>query len=492
MAQCAKSNRFFAMFYALCSMLYAPCPLLYAVRAVRPDKRLLAISFVVVMAFLVVGNTYAEETLSLSGRLNMSAVDDLDKDSVKEDPTVEGRIKLDATGENWRFHSWLEGGFDGSVIRPPEDRGLFKTYDRVYQSNTPYLEFKDLSVTRSSGDMEIKAGIQRFAWGRLDEYPPNDLLNPWDYTRFLTKSLEDRKIGVPSVSLNLTKGDWTYETVWVPIMVPYRLALPEERWSGISFGPLLSGVPNAEVIPTEPDLPARTLENGNFGFRVKRGGDIEWALNLFAGYDPNPVFKTTALVIDLQPGRTAIDPGYTPDFHKIVSIGLDAATVLGDWSLRAEGACIAGRFFNIRQELWGYPSAPVPGVNPLNDIEVRSNALDYGIGADYRLIEDVMMTVQAQQSVILDRPDTLYDRKIETILWASIKAGWMNQKVETNATVAWNPEHGDRMTKAVVSYIFTDAWKASITGIDLNGPDQSVFGRYSMNDQVGGEVVYSW
>ena len=347
-------------------------------------------------------------------------------------------------------------------------------------------------LSHTAGDIDIRAGIQRFAWGRLDEYPSNDLLNPWDYTQFLVKPLEDRKIGVPSVSAIVNKGDWTFDTVWVPVFVPYRLPLPNERWSGISGASALSQIPNVEIVPAEPDLPSRTIGNGSIALRARHAGEVEWALNFFHGYDPKPVFRTTALVIDPQPGEVLIDPGYTPDFHKITSFGVDAAAVTGAWSLRAEAAYILNRYYNIRSELWGYPTVLAPGVYPLNPIEHKSDELDYGIGADYRLFEDGLLTLQAQQTIIIHRPDTLYERKAETILWANLKAGWMNQKVETNLSVAYNPEHGATMVKANVWYVFTDSWKAGIIAIDLNGPPQSIFGRYAQNDQVAAELVYSW
>ena len=115
-----------------------------------------------------------------------------------------------------------------------------------------------------------------------------------------------------------------------------------------------------------------------------------------------------------------------------------------------------------------------------------------GIGVDYRLFEDGLLTLQAQQTIIIHRPDILYERTAETILWVNLKAGWMNQKVETNLSVAYNPEHGATMAKANAWYVFTDSWKAGITAIDLNGPPQSIFGRYAQNDQVDAELVYAW
>jgi hypothetical protein len=446
-------------------------------------------------AFLLLFSTsvcFAGDLLSVSGRLDLLGSAARDGDSIKEDPSFSGRVKIDLAPPKWRFFSWLEGGWDGSVKRPVRDHSLFKSWDEVYQSNTPFLEFKELYVSYPTSALELRAGIQRFAWGRLDEYPINDLLNPWDYTRFLRKSLEDRKIGVPSLAASLNKGDWNFDAVWIPILVPYRLPLPNERWFGASALSSFARIPDAQIVPSEPDLPRRTLGNGAVALRLQQAGDIEWALNLFHGYDPRPVFKTTALEITHQAGKILINPGFVPDFHKITVMGLDAATVKGDWSLRAELAYTFDRRFNIRQDLWGYPAQPAPGVYPLNPIGHKSDAVDYGVGTDYRLFEDCILTMQAQQTVILTRPDSLYERKVETLLWANLKTGWMNQKIETNLNIAYNPEHGDSMAKINAWYVFTDFWKIGITVVAFSGPSPSLFGRFAGNDQVEAELIYSW
>jgi hypothetical protein len=460
----------------------------------RPSSLLRRLSSVLCLLSSVLclsSPSFAEEDYSLSGRLDLHGVERQDPDTIQEEPSLEGRIKLDMTDSTWRFHSWLEGGWDGTVKRPPRYQALFKSYDAVYQSNSPYLEFKEFYVTHSSGPLDLRAGIQRFAWGRLDEYPPNDLLNPWDYTRFLRKPLEDRKIGVPSVSAALTAGDWAWDAVWVPVFVPYRLPMPDERWAVTSA--ISQAVPNATITPQEPDLPDHTIGNSSVGMRIKRAGDIEWAANFFHGYDPRPVFRTTALTIIPRGGSTVIDPGYVPDFHRISVIGTDAAVVRGDLSIRAEAAYTLNRYLNIRRELWGYPAAPAPGINPLNpDIEEKHDTLDYGIGADYRLFEDALLTMQAQQTIILGSTDRMYNRQVETILWANIKVGWMNQKIETKVNVAYNPEHGDAMANVSGWYVFTDSFKAGVTFVKLTGPQQSIFGNYARNDQVEWELVYAW
>lgn len=439
-----------------------------------------------------IAHLYAADDFSTSGRLSINGIYALDHDSIREDPGLTAMMKMDWRKSQWSAHLWIEGGWDGTVRSPRRDHSVLKSFDEVYQDNTPYVEIKELYLERSLQGLDLKIGVQRFSWGRLDEYPVNDLFNPWDYTRFIVRPIEERKIGVPSISAGLNKTDWTYQVVWVPWLVPYRLPKPNERWSVLSSGTALSNIPDAELLLREPDLPAGTLDNGSAGLRIQRMGEIEWALNLFHGYDPRPVFRTTALRVTKSQGELLIDPGFVPSFHKITSIGMDAAAVKGDWSLRGEGAYAFGRVFDVRQELWGYPDVLVQGVTPLNSVELQRDTLDYGLAADYRLFEDGMLTLQAQQTVIVDRPSTLFEREVETILLANLRVFWMNQKIETNLNMALNPEHGASMLRPSAYYVFNDSWKAGIIGLMLDGPSQSIFGRYAKNDQIEMMLTFSW
>lgn len=434
----------------------------------------------------------AEESISVSGRLSSRATLALDDSSNKEDPSLTGRLLIDARESAWRLYTWLEGGWDGTVASQNSDHTLLKNLDRVYQDNSPYLEVKDLYAERALAGIEARVGIQRFAWGRLDEYPINDLFNPWDYRQFLLKSLEERKIGVPAVSATMSRSEWSGQFVWVPWLVPYRLPGPDERWSLFTATSASPGAASPELTPLEPDLPPRNLQNGSAGLRLQTLGEVEWAVNLFHGFDPRPVFGATALNSTGTNHGQDTTFGIVPSFHKITSIGLDSAMVTGDWSLRAETAYACNRVFTVRRELWETSLSQGAGPSLLPSLEVTRDTLDYGVAADYRPFEDGLLTIQAQQSVILDRPSTLYDQTVETLLWANLKVGWLNQKVDTSLNLAWNPEHGATMIKAGAYYILTDFWKVGLTGLLLDGPPQSIFGRYAMNDQVMLEVVYSW
>jgi hypothetical protein len=433
-----------------------------------------------------------DEGISAAGRLQLTIPYAMDHDSTREEPTLSGRLMVDAEKEAGRLHLWLEGGWDGTVRGSREDHGILKSLDEVYQDNTPYLEVKELYGERSLAAIDWRVGIQRFSWGRLDEFPVNDLFNPWDYRQFIVKSLEERKIGVPAVSASLNREEWNYQLVWAPWHVPYRLPDPDERWAVLPMAGLFPDLAGAEVNMQEPELPARTLANGSFGLRLQRLGDIDWAINLFHGFDPRPVFATTALRVTETGSGKIIDPGLVPSFHRITSLGLDGAVVLGDWSLRGEAAATFNRGFNLRPELWGYPIHPAAGVTELPDIELTRDTIDYGLAGDYRLVEDVTLTLQAQQTLIIHRPGTLYDRACETILWANLRVYFLNQKLETTVNPGYNPEHGASMLRASITYVINDAWKTSLTGLVLDGPPPSLFGRYAANDQLGLELVYAW
>lgn len=444
-----------------------------------------------VLSVLLAQPLMAGDTPDVSGRILFSGIAALDGNSPPEYPQSIGRIILDTQDPTWGIHIWLEGGWDGREDFAP-DEIHYRTNNNVYQSASPFVEFKEAYGRISTPNLELRAGIQRFAWGRLDEYPINDLLNPWDHTQFLNVPLEERKLGIPALSASFDESIWGVDFVWVPGVVPYRLPHPDERWAG--WTPLRELATQSDVILEfdDAEIPSHRLANSSYGFRFRRAGDVELAVTVFHGYDPHPMVKTDKLVIRRKHGAIYVNPGYAPDFNRMTSIGVDGATVLGNWSLRAEGAYRLDKHFVIRPDSWGYPSWAWPGKYSLNDASCPSDALEYGAGLDYRLMEDCLLTTQIQQTVILDHIAAMADDRIETLFWASITRWWIQHRLETSASVAINPEHGDSMSKISTWYSWTDRWKTGITLLDFQGPRNSLFGRFDQNDQIEFACVYSW
>jgi len=137
--------------------------------------------------------------------------------------------------------SWLRGHADWRArIGGPFEGGHQGIYNFVhaFQNRSPSLELSEMFADIRSRDADFRIGIQKFDWGKLDGVPPTDVLNPRDYHDPFVAALEEAKIGVPAVevtyylpeapSLALTQPRATL--VYVPIAVPSRLPLLEERW----------------------------------------------------------------------------------------------------------------------------------------------------------------------------------------------------------------------------------------------------------------------
>src|SRR6266542_174245 len=76
---------------------------------------LFILSILLIQSFI--SDCFASDLISISGRLGLIGSVALDNDTIKEDPSFSGRVKIDLAPSKWRFHSWLEGGWDGTVKR---------------------------------------------------------------------------------------------------------------------------------------------------------------------------------------------------------------------------------------------------------------------------------------------------------------------------------------------------------------------------------------
>ena len=116
-------------------------------------------------------------------------------------------------------------------------KGGIYSYRSVFQSVSPSVTFEEAFVNLALDAWEVRAGIQKFAWGRLDRIQAVDVLNVERFSDPFLLDEDERKIGVPAVqgSYYLPRSQWTPEEarltlVWIPQYFPYWFPLPGERW----------------------------------------------------------------------------------------------------------------------------------------------------------------------------------------------------------------------------------------------------------------------
>ncbi len=340
--------------------------------------------------------------------------------------------------------------------RGPIDHGETKGEGRE-----AYLELK---LNR----FELRAGRQIFAWGRADAINPTSNLSGEDLT-LLTPESEDRKLGTTAIRTRyFLPHSLSISGIWLPEFRPTRFPFPDVA-SGTTF------------VRDNPHCPG-----DQFAFRIEQAGStVDWSLSYFDGYD---------LLPDLSVGNESPSSEQIKvTNHRIRVIGADAATNVGHYALRFEGAytltqnssgrdpfikapylfCVLGGDRTYRGELnvnlqyifrfvVNYPPDPVPG------------------GGFAEMV--------ANEEAIISNQTT----RVQHGASARIGNKWLHETLEGEIGVVgyFNPQ--GVLVRPKVTYSFSDHWKTIIGAEIYRGDDRSVFGLLQANSVGYVETRFSF
>ena len=188
-------------------------------------------------------------------------------------------------------------------------KGGIYSYRSVFQSVSPSVTFEEAFVNLALDALEVRAGIQKFAWGRLDRIQAVDVLNVERFSDPFLLDEDERKIGVPAVqgSYYLPRSRWMPEEarltlVWIPQYFPYWFPLPGERWyppaatppSSFPVAPLMRSVPVGFHVVNSPP-PSFQLDNCGYAARASAfTAGVDYAGYYYHGFDNRPAFLLTA------------------------------------------------------------------------------------------------------------------------------------------------------------------------------------------------------
>ncbi len=471
------------------------------------------------------------EGLSFDGHLESRGIKPINSGTPKEDMSYELELDTERDLGSWgKFRIALRAIDDGKVI-DPRNKHPFNTFNKVYQDRNPSINFDEAYIDIYTDRADFRLGIQKFAWGRLDEINPTDNLNTQDLTEFAFPEQSVRKIGAPAFKADIYSDLFNTEIAWIPRYVPYRLPTPEERW----FPPILkpptvvhssSGDIPVTTHYEDIDLPAFKLSNSEIGIRISKyikGWDT--SISYFSGYDPTPLITgTTDITVELlDPSsfKTQIktDAYVKPRLHRLQVFGFDFTNTIGKFTLRGEFAYYAGKYYSRKTEdimreettkekqkeimdkfMKNYfesgmkESRQVFHMNP--DVEEKKNSMKYGLGLDY-IRGDTNLSVQWIQEYIFDydksRPVYLNKNGVDTTFTISIKQLYLQDTLEIGLDGMYGVEFRQYLLKPYVTYSFTDNLKGTIEARILQGRyTDSAIGQFRDNDEVYLSMRYSF
>lgn len=475
-----------------------------------------------------------EVKISLSGYLEARSIYAFDRDTPKEYPTTELGLEYKTSfSSRAAVKIFLQAVDDGTVL-DPQNGELFHEFNKVYQDRNPYINIDEAYVDFYSSNADVRIGIQKFAWGRLDEINPTDNLNSEDLTQGAVNDEVERKIGVPSVKVNMYSDAANLELAWIPWFVPYRLPIPKERWfpgilkppAAINTGSAVGDIPVTAQY-RDIDLPDFSIENSEAGIRVSKyinGWDV--SLSYFTGYDPMPLSEVSSdLTIDLVNPLAldytlGLELTYEPALHRMHVFGFDFTTTVSSVTVRGEYAYFKGKHYNrklqtvLSQEITpsrqeeiieeflinylsslGVESRQTFHIDP--EVNSKMDSMRYGLGIDY-IYGDTSISGQFIQEFVpnFDKDEPVYfidKRGLNTFLTILFKQFFLQNTMELNLRGAYGIEFQEYLIKPSLKYSFTNTVQGVIGVVILGGKkDDSLLGQYEDNDEFYAQLRCSF
>jgi hypothetical protein len=438
-------------------------------------------------------------------------------------------LGLDATVTRWlRGHLELRGAVGGPF--EGAHPGIFDL-GHSFQNHSPSVEVNEAFADIRTSRADFRLGVQKIAWGKLDGVPPTDVMNPRDYHDPIVGDFEERKIGIPALLgtyylpdvPRLELSNLRATLVWVPVAVPARLALSDERWFPRSLSPkptfrvtrkeLQMVVPDAQDgldipirLATVNHQPARALKDGGVGVRL--GGawrEIDWDLYHYTGPETGP---DADLDVELRSGPKLSSLVINSDLvqaHDVIHMtGADGAVVLGGLTVRAEAAHFIGRPYlrragDLVKQASDLPLKPIikrllmkHRVRlPLGDLFPTFDSVEWGVGGDY-LINGWQPLLQLNQIVILDSAPDLLIADPETRVVATLRKRFFSDRLELEARGTYAIERGAWFLFPRASYAVRDDLRLRVGYLAIGGPQSSLLGQFGENDEFVFQARYTF
>ncbi len=420
-------------------------------------------------------------------------------------------------------------GINGGPARRATKAGLYN-YHRVFQDIDPSAEFEEAYFDMDLPPVDLRLGLQKIAWGKLDRTQPNDLFNPYRYHDYFLLEQEENKIGVPAARIGaaLPQLSWLPEdgritVAWAPNYVPFRFPLPGERWfppaaqsldrfhvpDGVIVLPSGRSLPAFDIPVAfgvrEAGLPPRRLENSGLGVRVSGFlAGFDHAMYFYYGYDIAPAFR---LLADVFAQRDAASPlgaslaaraTLEPVFRHIEAWGADTAYAFGPVTVRAEGAFVRGRAFT--RDLRLLVSDPTPLLDQADEIVaailrgaakvpvdlgpsfVERDAVEWGIGVDYTY-RGWLALLQVNQTDVLDNDVDLLIHDIETRILANIRKSFLRDRLQSQLVALQGIESAYTLLRPRLTLALTDRVQLRGGYLAIAGSRHTVLGQYKANDE---------
>jgi len=366
--------------------------------------------------------------------------------------------------ENVKWKATVRGDVDPIYIW-----SNFYNDDVKKDERTGFL-FEETYVDASVGDWDFRFGRQQIIWGEVVGLFVADVVSAQNQLEFILPPFDIIRIPQWAARGEYFFGDSHLELVWIPYPTYNNIGKP-----GADFYPIQpsSAPPGFTQSFLGEQIPDRNLSHTNYGVRLstlKSGWDVSGFY--YSSEDAAPTFNQTVL----SSATPTVE--YQAVHNRIWQAGGTVGKAFGSVVFHAEGVYTSGREYQVTTLTT--PNGVVP-----------QNTFEYIFSADFTLPKDLFLNVQLFQNIFFDHDPNLIFDAYET--GASILLrGKIGANLEPEILWIQGLNQGDSLIRPRLTWRPATNWRVAFGFDILNGPPNTVFGRFADRDRVYGEFRYDF
>lgn len=314
--------------------------------------------------------------------------------------------------------------------------------------STALVRPQELHVEVLWSKADLRVGLSRVVWGRLDEFLPTDVVNPLDVARFFLDGRVEARMPVAMVRGRVLPSErFTLEGIYIPVFRRGRFDQLDEDTSPFNLAPTAAAVSHT---------PSHEWANAQGGVRATvTTGRVDWSASAYRGFEPLPLYG-----IGVVNGMPAVEER----FPRFTMVGGDFETVRGEWGFRGEVAAFVDRTLQVI----GQP------------LTVDGRSFEAGLGADrragdYRVsVNAVVSGREAISGAAIDETDTL--------LVLSLDRSFARETRHLRTFAVYNPGEDSAFARVVASFNLRDSVTLEASGGWFGGTGADVLGRLATRD----------
>ncbi len=324
----------------------------------------------------------------------------------------------------------------------------------------------------SLGPLDLRLGRQFLFWGRFEWGGVLDLLAPWDFNS-MSAEKENFRLPVDALDLRLYLGELILEAALLPFFQPTRMALDLPD----SMGP-----PGAEIQVEQAQavLPSRRPSDWESALRLGYEGHLFYlGLSAYRGHD-----RIFSLHMETEgEGFNTELIRFTPIYHSLSVLGLEAEALLGPLSLKLEGGYLhteddSGEdpFIDNRRLSW---------VGGLDWTVSNSLSLNLQYGQTFPLGYDRQAEFEARQA--LGEPDPYVERSLQHRLVGRLRYAF-SEELKWQLMSLVNLPDTNLLALTFLAWDPLPATRIYLGTILFRGPSGTTFGRLEGQSRLFSEL----